>query len=76
MNGEAQAAGTVPRAKVLLAPQLRKGRPTMHPSPTYASTPLPNSDQGRKQSKTTEDRVYQGFSIAAMLLLLISLWLF
>jgi len=48
----------------------------MHPSPTYASTPLPNSDQGRKQSKTTEDRVYQGFSIAAMLLLLISLWLF
>jgi hypothetical protein len=48
----------------------------MQPSPAYSSTLLPDSAKGRRKSRTTEDRVYQGFSIAAMLLLLISLWLF
>jgi len=77
---KAQATGTAPASHVQTGSTwqhtFRKGRPTMQPSPPYASTMPPNSADGRTPTRTAEDRVYQGVSIAAMLLLLISLWLF
>jgi hypothetical protein len=53
-----------------------KGRPKMHPSPITASTTLPTSADGILQSRTAGDLAYQGMTIAAMLLLLVSLWVF
>jgi hypothetical protein len=48
----------------------------MQSSSHHAFTMPPDSKQVGGQFKTAEDRVYQAFSIAAMLLLLVSLWLF
>ena len=53
-----------------------KGRPKMHPSPITASTSLPTSADEFLQSRSTGDLAYQGMTIAAMLLLLVSLWVF
>ena len=44
-------------------------------SPT-ASIPMAESSGERKSSRQTEDLVYQGVTIASMLLVLASLWIF
>jgi hypothetical protein len=44
-------------------------------SPT-ASISMAAPDGGRKSSRQTEDLVYQGVTIAAILLVLGSLWIF
>jgi hypothetical protein len=53
-----------------------KGRPKMQPSPLYASNPLPHSCVDNHADRHTEDRVYQAVTVAAMLLLLGSVWIF
>ncbi len=48
----------------------------MH-SPTQTAThPLPPSLNGSQRSRSTEDRVYQIVTVAAILLVLGSLWVF
>jgi len=48
----------------------------MHPSPQSASTDLPMKDNRAESSGRAADVVYQTVTIAAMLLLLGSLWVF
>jgi hypothetical protein len=47
----------------------------MHAYPNSASTLLPNPDDS-PQSRQDEDRLYQAMTIASILLLLASLWIF
>ena len=48
----------------------------MHTSPQSAPTSPPASPNGNQRSSLSADRAYQSMTIAAMLLLLGSLWLF
>jgi hypothetical protein len=47
----------------------------MHAYPNSASTFLPDSDDSL-QSQQAEDRLYQAVTVASILLLLASLWIF
>jgi hypothetical protein len=54
-----------------------KGRPTMPTSSLTASTSsLPAHAGASEHSRQMEERVYQGFTIAAILLVLGSMWVF
>jgi hypothetical protein len=48
----------------------------MQPTPQIASNPLPPSRQGLLRSRPSEDVVYQIVTVAAILLVLGSLWVF
>ncbi len=48
----------------------------MHCSNTIASNPLPKPDDGGTRPRRPEDVAYQGVTIAAILLILGSVWLF
>ena len=48
----------------------------MQSSPQFASTSLSESDAGTNRSRRLENHMYQAFTVAAMLLLLVTLWLF
>ena len=48
----------------------------MHTSPTIASTPLPNTNYGPTRTRRLEDVVYQTVTVAAILLVLCSIWVF
>jgi hypothetical protein len=48
----------------------------MQSSPQSAQAPQPAPPGGRKPSTLIAERAYQGLTIASMLLLLASLWLF
>jgi hypothetical protein len=54
----------------------RKGRFAMQPSPQTASASMPKPDNGLGQPSQAEDRVYQAVTVAAILLVLGSLWVF
>ncbi len=41
-----------------------------------SSIPMAEPSGGRKSSRRTEDLVYQGVTVASMLLVLASLWIF
>jgi len=53
-----------------------KGRPTMQSSPEFLSAAPPGSTDGKEQPQRPADWLYKGLTIAAMLLLLGSLWVF
>ena len=53
-----------------------KGRSTMQPSSHSASTSLPEASSPFTPTRQTEDRMYQAMTIAAILMLLGSLWAF
>ena len=53
-----------------------KGRPTMQPSPQTASTSLPALHGMNTPSQRRKNLCYQVMTIAAMLVLLCSLWVF
>jgi hypothetical protein len=53
-----------------------KGRPTMQSSPESASATMPASAADSTQSRRADDLVYQAVTVAAILLLLASLWVF
>ncbi|HMD77961.1 MAG: hypothetical protein ABSG60_08095 [Terracidiphilus sp.] len=48
----------------------------MHSSPKTASTFMPATAEGSTQSRRAEDLTYQAVTVAAILLLLGSLWVF
>jgi hypothetical protein len=48
----------------------------MQPSNTFASNTLPGADDGGTRSRRREDLVYQGVTIAAILMVLCSVLLF
>ena len=48
----------------------------MQPTPHTASRPLPGSRNGSLRARPTEDVVYQIVTLAAILLVLGSLWVF
>jgi len=48
----------------------------MHPSPQSAEIPPRASEPGLPRTSASAERAYQGLTIAFMLLLLASLWLF
>ncbi|MGA7339932.1 MAG: hypothetical protein WBE72_20300 [Terracidiphilus sp.] len=48
----------------------------MQTSPQIRSNSDENSAGGLEESSRIADRVYQGLTVAAMLLLLVSLWVF
>ena len=54
----------------------QKGRRKMHSPAQSASRPLPPSRNRSLRSRPTEDVVYQIVTVAAILLVLGSLWLF
>jgi hypothetical protein len=53
-----------------------KRRTSMQTSPQAASTSVPTHNDARTGSRTHADLVYQAVTIAAVLLLLGSLWVF
>jgi hypothetical protein len=53
-----------------------KGRPTMQLTPQTASLSMPASIAGIEDRRQREDWVYQGFTVAAILMVLGSLWVF
>jgi len=55
---------------------MKKGRLTMQPSPQTTFTSIPAPVGGRTRSRRTEDLVYQAVTIAAILMVLGSLWIF
>jgi hypothetical protein len=48
----------------------------MHRSPEFSSNPMPTSASGFQRPAQAATMVYQGVTIAAMLLLLCTLWVF
>jgi hypothetical protein len=48
----------------------------MHPSSLTASTPLPRSASSLGSPRSADNLVYEAVTVAAMLLLLVSLWAF
>jgi hypothetical protein len=48
----------------------------MHSSPQSAAVPVHSPVDGATSPRQREDRVYQAFTVAAIVLLLGSLWLF
>jgi hypothetical protein len=48
----------------------------MHPTPQIASQPLPRPSNGFLRNRPVEDVVYQIVTLAAILLVMGSLWLF
>ncbi len=48
----------------------------MHNSPMIASTTLPKTNDGEKRQRPLEDVVYQSVTVAAIILLLGSIWVF
>jgi len=48
----------------------------MHPSPCSTSTAPPSHTAADPKTNRLADRAYQGWTIAAMLVLLATLWLF
>jgi len=48
----------------------------MQTSPQFASTSLSESETGPSSSRRSEDRIYQAVTVAAMFLLLVTLWVF
>jgi hypothetical protein len=62
------------RTKLLL--EEMEGRPVMEHSPEYSVKPLPCSADGPTKPGKSATLVYQCVTIAAMLLLLGSLWVF
>jgi hypothetical protein len=48
----------------------------MHSSSLTASTSLPPSAAGLPPSRHAENLIYQAVTVAAMLLLLVSIWVF
>lgn len=57
-------------------PKALKGRPAMQSSSQSAYPSLPARSEGSGQSRTAEDLTYQAVTVAAALLLLVSLWVF
>jgi hypothetical protein len=53
-----------------------KGRPAMQTSPQAASISMPAFTGGRAHSLHPEDLAYQAMTVAAVLLVLGSLWVF
>jgi hypothetical protein len=53
-----------------------KGRPAMQNYSPTASFPMETPPGEQRLSRKTEDLVYQGFTVAAILLVLASLWIF
>ena len=53
-----------------------KGRPAMQTSSPIASISMATPDGGQRLSRQTEELMYQGVTIAAILLVLGSLWIF
>ena len=54
----------------------KKGRSAMQSSPQTASTSLPVQDSRMDRSSQQTDYVYQIGTVAAMLMLLVTLWVF
>jgi len=54
----------------------QKGGPAMQPSPQSASTQLPQTSPEAANAYRKEDLVYQVVTVAAILLVLCTLWLF
>ena len=48
----------------------------MHRSPEFSSNPMPTSASGSQRPAQAATMVYQSVTIAAMLLLLCTLWVF
>src|ERR1035438_7212662 len=67
-----------PRPPILrtLCRKALKGRPTMLSSPQTASASLPAPGGNSSQSQRADDLAYQAVTVAAILLLLASLWVF
>jgi hypothetical protein len=60
----------------LLPQRRRKAERKMQPTPQTASHPLPGYRNGSLRARPMEDVVYQIFTVAAILLVLGSLWIF
>jgi hypothetical protein len=54
----------------------QKGRFAMHLSPPTASSSVPSPAGGIQRPRQTEDRTYRAVTVAAILLVLGSLWMF
>ena len=61
---------------VTIAERHGKAGLPMHTSPLDASSTLPSSAVGMASSRHADNLVYQAVTVAAMMLLLISLWVF
>lgn len=53
-----------------------KGRPTVQTSPHSASVPHGSVSNVAEEPRRSEDLVYQGMTIAAILIVLVSVWVF
>ena len=53
-----------------------RGRPKMQTSPQSACNPLPAASETATPSRRSEDLIYQAVTIAAILMLLGSIWVF
>ena len=73
---ESDRARPEPRPPILrtFCRKALKGRPTMLSSPQTASLPAPGGDSS--PSQRADDLAYQAVTVAAILLLLASLWVF
>jgi hypothetical protein len=76
LNASRQCSEALITTTVTLAARHLKGRQAMQPSPEFSSHPLPTSAAGHPQPSHASTVVYQGMTLAAMLLLLCTLWVF
>jgi hypothetical protein len=75
-SNDARTKGTGPQSVLSDRRKAKKGRSTMQPSSHSASTSLPSASSTFPSSRPAEDKMYQAMTIAAILMLLGSLWVF